>query len=224
MRGEDLLFLDDVVFHDGAPTCSRPLVDDGAPAATDPAPAGPEDEGDEPADYADDEEDVADGVDVEAGRRDVHGESQDGTDCNEDQADSDTHNNLLRVRLTDPVTDAESVFADTATAEDAGWLRQTGAPGSLLRQVDDRLMLVPGSPTRGPAGAYRPPGPLDGVKYRFELRRGDEVVATGHLSRERPLEVGEWIEIGGRQGVVRLVEPLLSELEVRLVVELQPRV
>jgi hypothetical protein len=37
-----------------------------------------------------------------------------------------------------------------------------------------------------------------GVGYRYELRRGDEVVATGHLSRELPLEVGDRIEIGGQ--------------------------
>ena len=29
------------------------------------------------------------------------------------------------------------------------------------------------------------------VSYRYELRRGDEIVATGHPSPERPLEVGE---------------------------------
>ena len=58
-----------------------------------------------------------------------------------------------------------------------------------------------------------------GVHYRYELRRGDEVVATGHLSREQPLEVGERIEIGGQQGIVRAVEPLLGDREVRLVVQ-----
>jgi hypothetical protein len=34
--------------------------------------------------------------------------------------------------------------------------------------------------------------------YRYELRRGDEVIATGHLTREQPLEVGERIAIGSR--------------------------
>ena len=56
--------------------------------------------------------------------------------------------------------------------------------------------------------------------YRYELRRGDEVIATGHLSREQPLEVGERIMIGGRAGIVRDVEPLLGERELRLVVQL----
>ena len=29
--------------------------------------------------------------------------------------------------------------------------------------------------------------------YRYELRHGEEVIATGHLSREQPLEVGELV-------------------------------
>jgi len=56
--------------------------------------------------------------------------------------------------------------------------------------------------------------------YRYELRRGEEVIATGHLGREQPLEVGERIAIGGHSGIVRAVEPLLYERELRLVVQL----
>jgi hypothetical protein len=56
--------------------------------------------------------------------------------------------------------------------------------------------------------------------YRYELRRGEEVVATGHLSHEQPLEVGERIAIGSRSGIVRAIEPLLRERELRLVVQL----
>ena len=56
--------------------------------------------------------------------------------------------------------------------------------------------------------------------YRYELRRGEEVIATGHLSREEPLEVGERITIGSQSGIVRSVEPLLHERELRLVVQL----
>jgi hypothetical protein len=59
-----------------------------------------------------------------------------------------------------------------------------------------------------------------GVDYRYELRRGDEVVATGHLSREEPLEVGDRLEINGQVGIVRAIEPLLGERELRLVVQL----
>ena len=56
--------------------------------------------------------------------------------------------------------------------------------------------------------------------YRYELRRGDELAATGHLSREQPLEVGERIVIGGLAGIVRTVEPLLGDRELRLVIQL----
>jgi hypothetical protein len=59
-----------------------------------------------------------------------------------------------------------------------------------------------------------------GVDYRYELRRGDEVVATGHLSREEPLAVGARLEINGQLGIVRTIEPLLGERELRLVVQL----
>jgi hypothetical protein len=59
-----------------------------------------------------------------------------------------------------------------------------------------------------------------GVDYRYELRCGDEVVATGHLNHEQPLDVGDRIEIGGQAGIVRTVEPLLGELELRLAVQL----
>jgi hypothetical protein len=60
---------------------------------------------------------------------------------------------------------------------------------------------------------------VDGA-YRFELRRADEIVATGHLRWEGPLAVGDWIEIGRRHGVVRAMEPVLGEPEQRLVVQL----
>ena len=57
-------------------------------------------------------------------------------------------------------------------------------------------------------------------EYRYELRRGDEVIATGHMGREQPLEVGERITIGSHSGIVRAIEPLLGERELRLVVQL----
>ena len=62
---------------------------------------------------------------------------------------------------------------------------------------------------------------MDAVIYRFELRHSDEIIATGHLSPESPLEVGDSITIGRRVGVVRTIEPLLGEPELRLVVQLQ---
>jgi hypothetical protein len=56
--------------------------------------------------------------------------------------------------------------------------------------------------------------------YRYELRRGEEVVATGHLSVDQAIEVGERVEVLGREGIVRSIEPLLGERELRLVVQL----
>lgn len=56
--------------------------------------------------------------------------------------------------------------------------------------------------------------------YRYEFRRGDEMVATGHLSREQPLEVGARMTIGSRTGIVRDVEPRLGDHGLRLVVQL----
>jgi hypothetical protein len=58
------------------------------------------------------------------------------------------------------------------------------------------------------------------VEYRYELRRGEQVLATGHLSRERPLEVGQRTVIGGHEGIVRRIDPQLGERELHLVVQL----
>lgn len=57
--------------------------------------------------------------------------------------------------------------------------------------------------------------------YRYELRRGDEVIATGHLSSEQPFEVGKRITIGSRSGIVRSIEPSLGERELLLVAQLR---
>ena len=50
--------------------------------------------------------------------------------------------------------------------------------------------------------------------YRYELRRGDEVIATGHLSSERPFEVGERITIGGRAEIFRRLVRKLARVVV----------
>jgi hypothetical protein len=55
---------------------------------------------------------------------------------------------------------------------------------------------------------------------RYELRCGEEMIATGHLSREQPLEAGDRIAIASRAAVVRDVEPLMGEHEFRLVAQL----
>ena len=56
--------------------------------------------------------------------------------------------------------------------------------------------------------------------YTYELRRGDDVIATGHLSGEEPLEVGQRVVLGGREGIVRSIDPLPGESELRVVVQL----
>jgi hypothetical protein len=84
--------------------------------------------------------------------------------------------------------------------------------------------LAPGEPRRrridtpAQAGSTMP-------DYRYEVRQGDELIATGHLSREQPFEVGEGIVIGSNAGVVKAVQPVLHEIELRLVVQIehQPR-
>lgn len=60
---------------------------------------------------------------------------------------------------------------------------------------------------------------MAGIDYRYELWSGEEVVATGRLNYQQPLEVGDGIEIGGRHGIVSTIEPVLREHELRLVVE-----
>lgn len=56
--------------------------------------------------------------------------------------------------------------------------------------------------------------------YRYELRRGDEVIATGHVTRDEAVEEGERIVLGGWAGIVRSVDPILGEQEQRLVVQI----
>jgi hypothetical protein len=57
------------------------------------------------------------------------------------------------------------------------------------------------------------------TEYRYELWLGDEMIATGHLSRDEALKVGDRITIGGRPFIVRDVDPLLGERELRLVLQ-----
>ncbi len=58
------------------------------------------------------------------------------------------------------------------------------------------------------------------VSYRYELRQGDEIVATGNISLAQDLQVGDRIELAGRTGIVRDVDPVLNSEELRLVVQL----
>jgi hypothetical protein len=58
------------------------------------------------------------------------------------------------------------------------------------------------------------------LSYSYELRRGEELLATGHLSRDSPLEPGERINVNGREGIIRSIEPQLHQSEQRLVIQL----
>jgi hypothetical protein len=60
------------------------------------------------------------------------------------------------------------------------------------------------------------------VGYRYELRRGEQIVSTGHVTVEAPLEVGDRVAIGGQAGLVYSIGPLIGETELRLVVQLLP--
>lgn len=52
--------------------------------------------------------------------------------------------------------------------------------------------------------------PMAAFQYRYELRRVEELVATGHLTREHPFELGDRIALGGSAGTVRAVDPFLA--------------
>lgn len=58
--------------------------------------------------------------------------------------------------------------------------------------------------------------------YAYELRRGDQVVATGHMRQQDPLVVGERVVVGGYRGIVHAVSPQMVGGEVRVVVQLMP--
>jgi hypothetical protein len=61
---------------------------------------------------------------------------------------------------------------------------------------------------------------VESFSYRYELKRGEELLATGHLSRDTPLAVGDRTTINGSAGIVRAVEPQLGEREQRVVIQL----
>jgi hypothetical protein len=60
------------------------------------------------------------------------------------------------------------------------------------------------------------------TRYLYELRQGDRVTSTGHLTLPVAVQVGERIAIGGSVGLVRAVEPLLGDRALRLIVQLLP--
>jgi hypothetical protein len=58
------------------------------------------------------------------------------------------------------------------------------------------------------------------IEYLYELRRGEELVATGRLTRDSRFQVGDRVEIVGQPGIVKTTEPLLGQHEHRLVIQL----
>ena len=58
--------------------------------------------------------------------------------------------------------------------------------------------------------------------HLYELRRGDQIIATGHLNHDQPLEVGERIAVAGHTGIVREIIPGVAHNPARLIVELLP--
>ena len=58
--------------------------------------------------------------------------------------------------------------------------------------------------------------------YVYELRRGDQVLASGHMKQEDPLVVGDRIVVGGYGGIVHAVSSQMVDGELRLVVQLMP--
>jgi hypothetical protein len=58
------------------------------------------------------------------------------------------------------------------------------------------------------------------TSYRYELRAGRTITATGHVSYETPLAIGDEITIGNRTGTVHELGPRLPDGDHRLVVRL----
>ena len=59
-------------------------------------------------------------------------------------------------------------------------------------------------------------------RYRYELRDTNDLLATGHLSLDQPLEAGDHVTIGRTRGQVRSVEATFGSQELQLIVELLP--
>jgi hypothetical protein len=56
--------------------------------------------------------------------------------------------------------------------------------------------------------------------YRYEIRDGDKVVATGHLTLDTALVVGQSVTIGSAEGIVESIEPTIGGRELQLIVRL----
>ena len=58
------------------------------------------------------------------------------------------------------------------------------------------------------------------LHFRYELRSGDQILATGHLAFANPPHVGDEITIGAKRGIVTEVTPIPGSHESRLVIKL----
>jgi hypothetical protein len=58
--------------------------------------------------------------------------------------------------------------------------------------------------------------------YIYELRCGEEIVATGHLAQDSRFEIGDRVTVAGRAGLVHTIIPIRGRTEQRLVVQLLP--
>ena len=59
-------------------------------------------------------------------------------------------------------------------------------------------------------------------RYRYELRLGAATVQTGILSEIGHFEVGDQLDVSGSAGVIRSIETVPGEAEVKLIMDLLP--
>ena len=107
--------------------------------------------------------------------------------------------------------------------------RRCRRPGAGLRRSQrgvGSVALWPAEPTHRdrrrlvvPADRYAYGSTVP--EYVYELRRSDEIVATGRLSDSRVFEVGDEVEIVGWTGIVRDKLPTADPTRLRLIVQVR---
>jgi hypothetical protein len=63
---------------------------------------------------------------------------------------------------------------------------------------------------------------MTSFSYLYELRRGTSLVATGRLTRDEEVQVGDRMSVGSHTGLVRTIQPGLSGQPPRILIELLP--
>jgi hypothetical protein len=58
--------------------------------------------------------------------------------------------------------------------------------------------------------------------YSYELRRGDQIVATGYLNHDSPPAVGDRVTVAGHTGIIREIIPGVGHNPKRLIIQLLP--